>query len=74
VNPSKINRGIPGVVQIARKNWKAIHLSRGSIVMTVASCDEERSGRFIMESQSRALMKAIPDAFGRCEDWLACEA
>lgn len=74
VNPRKLCWGILGTAQIARKNWKAIQLSGNSTVTAVASRDEERSRRFIAECQAQAPMEVIPQAFGRYEDLLACEA
>jgi predicted dehydrogenase len=67
----KVRWGILGTANIARKNWKAIHLTGNSIITAVASRDRERSRRFIAECQAEVSGERVPEALGSYAELLA---
>lgn len=71
-NPGpKLRWGFLGAAEIARKNFKAVHLSGNSIVTGVASRDPGRCERFIATCQAEAPGHPTPAAFARYEDLLS---
>ncbi|MEZ6133976.1 MAG: Gfo/Idh/MocA family oxidoreductase [Pirellulaceae bacterium] len=63
--------GILGTAAIARKNWKAMHLSGNAIVAGVASRSVESANRFIDECSAQVPQRVRPTAFGSYEALLA---
>jgi predicted dehydrogenase len=68
---SKLQFGILGTANIARKNWKAILDSGNSTVVAVASRDAKKAAQFIAECQANAPMESAPVALGSYEELLA---
>lgn len=63
--------GILGTAGIARKNWRAIHLTGNAQVTAVASRDQGSAQRFIDECSSQVPQVAPPEALGSYEALLA---
>ncbi len=63
--------GILGTAGIARKNWRAIHLTGNARVVAVASRDQNSAQRFIDECSSQIPQVTPPDALGSYEALLA---
>jgi predicted dehydrogenase len=74
MSEQKIGWGVLSTAQIARKNWFAIRNSGNGTIVAVASRDPNRSRQFIAECQAEAPMETLPQAFGRYEELLTCEA
>ena len=71
MSDTKLQWGILGTAQIARKNWKAIRNTGNSTVVAVASRDVDRSRKFINSCQAEAPMETVPKAYGSYEELLA---
>ncbi|WP_436716493.1 Gfo/Idh/MocA family oxidoreductase [Roseiconus lacunae] len=56
--------GILSSANIARKNWKAIHLSGNGVVSGVSSRNLDRANQFIDECEQAAPFAQRPEAFG----------
>ena len=65
--------GILSSAQIARKNWKAIHLSGNGLVRGVSSRSAQRSKQFIQDCQTEVPLPVTPEAFESHEALLACD-
>ena len=65
--------GILSSAQIARKNWKAIHLSGNGLVRGVSSRSAQRSKQFIQDCQTEVPFPVTPEAFESHEALLACD-
>ena len=65
--------GILGTAGIARKNWRAIHLSGNAQVVAVASRNEASAKRFIDECSAQVPQVTTPEALGSYEALLARE-
>lgn len=69
---SKVCRwGILGTAGIARKNWRAVHLSGNAQVVAVASRNQASAQRFIDECSAQVPQVAPPVALGSYEALLA---
>ncbi len=64
--------GFLGAAAIARKNWKAIHLSRNGRVAAVASRSIERAEQFIHECSAEVPQQEPVVAFGSYDELLRC--
>ena len=69
----KCRWGILSSANIARKNWKAIHLSGNSTVRGVSSRSADRAQQFIDECQAEIALPEVPQAFGSHEALLDCD-
>jgi predicted dehydrogenase len=65
--------GILGTANIARKNWKAIHLAGNSALVAVASRDRGRAQKFIDECQAAVPLRAAAAACPSYEELLGRE-
>src|SRR4051812_7270753 len=74
MSTSPFRFGILGTANIARKNWRGIHVSGNSSVAAVASRDLERSRQFIRECQSEVPFPTPPQAYGSYDELLASTA
>ncbi|HBE70244.1 MAG TPA: oxidoreductase [Planctomycetaceae bacterium] len=61
---TKCRFGILGTAAIARKNWKAMHLSGNSTLVAVASRNAESAGRFIDECMAQVPLAERPEPVG----------
>lgn len=62
--------GILGAAGIARKNWKAIHLSGNARVTAVASRRPEAARQFIQSCSEEVPLAVCPNAFGSYQQLL----
>ncbi|HVW07385.1 MAG TPA: Gfo/Idh/MocA family oxidoreductase [Bryobacteraceae bacterium] len=68
---TKLQYGILGTAQIARKNWRAIRNSGNSTLAAVASRSLDRARQFIHECQTDEPFDTPPRALGSYEELLA---
>lgn len=62
--------GILSTAGIARKNWKAIHLSGNACVSAVASRSPDAAKRFIQQCSREVPLESEPRAFGSYQEML----
>ena len=70
---AKCRWGILSSANIARKNWKAIHLSGNGTVRGVSSRNKDRAQEFIDSCQAEVPLETAPESFAGHESLLACE-
>lgn len=70
---AKCRFGILSTAGIAKKNWKAIHLSGNARVAAVASRSIDSATRFIDECSAEVPQVQRPQAFGSYEELLASD-